>query len=111
MPVGCENPSSQNAGRIAVVIVNYATADLAIAAVDSVLGHNDHGLVSEIHVVDNASPGQDQQRLTDAATNWPAQVVLHLERENHGFGRGNQSGAKVPCSKRKPARRGSFPQS
>lgn len=74
---------------IAVVIVNYGTADMAIAAVDSVLDRRADGLGVEIHLVDNASPGNDAAVLRETAKRWPDTVFLHLETENHGFGRGN----------------------
>lgn len=77
--------------RIAVVIVNYGTADLATAAVDSVLAR-DHGSYQvEVHLLDNASPGNDAAALADAHAlrGWGDRVRLWPERENHGFGRGN----------------------
>ena len=76
---------------IAVIIVNYGTADLSIAGVDSVLarGHGDHRV--EIHLLDNASPGGDGARLAQAhrARGWGGRVSLWQERTNHGFGRAN----------------------
>lgn len=77
--------------EIAVVVVNYGTAALAIEAVESVLARVHGGRRVEIHLVDNASPGDDAQRLSDAreSRGWGPAVTLHLETENHGFGRGN----------------------
>jgi GT2 family glycosyltransferase len=74
---------------VAVIIVNYGTADMAIAAVDSVLNRAPDGLTVEVHVVDNASPGDDAATLREAAPRWGKAVTLHLETTNHGFGRGN----------------------
>lgn len=76
---------------IAVIVVNYGTADLTIAAVNSVLSRSHGGRSIEIHVVDNASSGDDATKLAEAhATgHWDGQVTLWLETENHGFGRGN----------------------
>lgn len=76
---------------IAVIVVNYGTADLAIEAVESVRAREHGGRAVEIHLVDNASPGDDAARLSQAAAEhgWGAGVTLHLEAENHGFGRGN----------------------
>lgn len=76
---------------IAVIIVNYGTADLAIAATDSVLARDHGGHPVEIHLLDNASPGGDGAVLADAhaARGWGDRVRLWLEGENHGFGRGN----------------------
>ena len=76
---------------IAVIIVNYGTADLAIAAVESVLSRTHGGHPVEVHLLDNASPGGDGAVLADAhaAQAWGDRVTLWLERENHGFGRGN----------------------
>lgn len=75
--------------QTAVIIVNYGTADLTITAVNSVLQHAPAS--SEIHLVDNASPGEDAALLATAHRDhgWGARVTLYPETENHGFGRGN----------------------
>lgn len=73
---------------VAVIIVNHRTATLAIEAVESVRRFSpDH----EIHLLDNASPGGDADLLAraHAERGWGDQVLLHVERTNHGFGRGN----------------------
>jgi len=77
--------------QIAVIVVNYGTADLAIAAVESVLARTHDGYSVEVHLVDNASSGEDAELLAKAAVqpDWTERVVLWLESENHGFGRGN----------------------
>ena len=77
--------------RTSVIIVNYGTADLTAAAVDSVLQWHRGDPAVEVHVVDNASPGDDAAILArhHATREWGQQVVLHPESENHGFGRGN----------------------
>lgn len=83
--------TADQAGDVAVVIVNYGTADLAADAVDSVLARRHGGRRVEVHLVDNASPGGDAERLAavHAARGWGARVRLWAEQENHGFGRGN----------------------
>lgn len=77
--------------NIAVITVNYGTAELAIRAVESVLARDHGGRSVEIHLVDNASPGDDAAkfRAAHAAGGWGERVTLWLEDENHGFGRGN----------------------
>jgi N-acetylglucosaminyl-diphospho-decaprenol L-rhamnosyltransferase len=77
--------------EIAVIVVNYGTADLTIDAVESVRALRHGGRRVEIHVVDNASPGGDAARLAEehTARGWGEGVTLHLEPVNHGFGRGN----------------------
>jgi GT2 family glycosyltransferase len=77
--------------EISVIIINYGTADLAIAAVESVLARHHGGRAVDIHVVDNASPGKDADilRQTHADRGWGKLVTLYPERVNHGFGRGN----------------------
>ena len=77
--------------EISVIIVNYGTAALTIAAVDSVLARQHRGRAVDIHVVDNASPGGDFNLLRTAheERGWGARVILYPERVNHGFGRGN----------------------
>lgn len=76
---------------IAVIIVNYGTAELAIEAVESVLDHASDADGIEVHLVDNASPGADAAKFTEAQADrgWGVRVTLWLETENHGFGRGN----------------------
>lgn len=77
--------------RIAVIIVNYNTANLAIQAVESVLQRRNGGHDITVYLVDNASPAGDAKRLREAhATyHWNERVRLLLESDNHGFGRGN----------------------
>lgn len=81
----------KNDNSVAVIIVNYGIADLAIQAVDSVLKNSAAGRSIEVHLVDNASPDNEAEQLTEAHAErgWGDQVVLYLESENHGFGRGN----------------------
>lgn len=76
---------------IAVIVVNYGTPDLAIAAVDSVLTRQHGGHPIEVHLLDNASPGDDAARFAaaHAERGWGGRVTLWPEVENHGFGRGN----------------------
>lgn len=79
------------AAEISVIVVNYGTAKLAAAAVDSVLRHGHGGRAVDVHLVDNASPGGDRDilaaRMRDAA--WQGRVTFYPETVNHGFGRGN----------------------
>lgn len=77
--------------KIAVIIVNYGTADLALAAARSVLARQHGGHEVALHLVDNASPdGQGAWLASEiAARGWQERVILHAETENHGFGRGN----------------------
>lgn len=77
--------------RIAVIIVNYNAAELAIAAVESVRARSHPGHEVGIHLVDNASPAGDGAVFAETAQSrgWGDGVALHLESENHGFGRGN----------------------
>jgi N-acetylglucosaminyl-diphospho-decaprenol L-rhamnosyltransferase len=78
-----------SAPDVAVIIVNYRTADMSIAAAESVLTRAPDGLQVEVHLVDNASPGNDREVLLAASQRWGDAVTLHLEDSNHGFGRGN----------------------
>lgn len=80
------NPTS-----IAVIVVNYGTAELSIAAVESVLARQHGGHPVEVHLVDNASKSDDAAQFSKvhAERNWGDRVTLWPETENHGFGRGN----------------------
>jgi GT2 family glycosyltransferase len=83
--------SASPSAEIAVIVVNYGTAELAVAAVESVLERDHGGRSVEVHLVDNASPEGDAERLAaaHAERDWGPRVSLHVEAENHGFGRGN----------------------
>lgn len=91
-------PQPPATGDVVAIVVNYGTADLALAAVGSLLDPSlldpslpDHSRLAHVHLVDNASPGGDGLRLAAeiAARGWGAQVTLWAETVNHGFGRGN----------------------
>lgn len=75
--------------NIAVIVVNYGTADLAIEAVDSVLATQQEAHICEVHLLDNASPGDDADRLREKAAAWGEGVTFWPETQNLGFGRGN----------------------
>lgn len=85
------SPPLSKTERIAVIVVNYGTAELSIAAVESVLAREYGARAVEVHLLDNASPVEDAGRLQEAheAKGWGGRVRLWLEAENHGFGRGN----------------------
>jgi N-acetylglucosaminyl-diphospho-decaprenol L-rhamnosyltransferase len=76
---------------VAVIVVNYGTAQLAIEAVESVLARHPRSQHVEVHLVDNASPGDDAFQFLEALRRdaWCGRVVLYLEKTNHGFGRGH----------------------
>lgn len=82
---------AQTGSGIAVIVVNYGTADLTLEAVESVLArqHGNHPV--EVHLVDNKSPEGDGAIFARAheERGWGDRVTLWLEQENHGFGRGN----------------------
>ncbi|MDG4649642.1 glycosyltransferase family 2 protein [Roseibacterium sp. SDUM158017] len=77
--------------EIAVIIVNYGTADLALSAVESVFARDHGGWTVEVHLVDNASPGDDAERIRQRIIDrdWTDRIVFYAETENLGFGRGN----------------------
>ena len=86
---------------VAVVIVNYGTADLTIAAVRSVLTRDHGGRPVEVHVVDNASPGDDAARLAGVFGD-EASVTLWPETVNHGFGGGNNVALRALLAREMP---------
>ena len=75
---------------VAVIIVNYGTADLAIQSAMSVLSRQHGGRDVTLHLVDNASPGADAKTLQSWHDGLAQKdrVTLYLEQANHGFGRG-----------------------
>ncbi|TCP39578.1 glycosyltransferase [Rhodovulum marinum] len=94
----------QDSAEISVIVVNYGTADLARAAVDSVLAHDHDGRKVDVHLVDNASPGQDREILAEAARSkaWRGRVTFYPEMVNHGFGRGNNLVLRVLAARPTP---------
>ena len=76
---------------VAVIIVNHATAEHCLAAVESIRRQPNRGCHVDIHVVDTASPGDDAVRLTReaAARGWGAAVRIWRETVNRGYGAGN----------------------
>lgn len=90
-PLNMGSSTKLDRADVAVVIINYGTADLALQAVDSVLGRDHCGLQVEVHLVDNASPGDDAARLGRALedSSRAGRVTFYPEMTNHGFGRGN----------------------
>ena len=92
--IGCdmtdESERTDGLRRIAVVVVNYGTANLTIAGVQSVLDRTHGGRTVSVHVLDNASPGDDAAQFAAAheARGWGGRVVLRAETTNHGFGGG-----------------------
>lgn len=89
---------------IAVIVVNYSAADLAIEAVQSVLDRNHEGRAVEVHLVDNASPSDDATTIQAAfeKNRWSDRVTLYLEGESHGFGRGNNVALRALAERETP---------
>lgn len=99
--------TDQNSGpaaQISVIVVNYGTAALAIEAVESVLARQHGGRPVDVHLVDNASPGDDAEVLAVAQRRpgWVGQVFFYPETENHGFGRGNNLVLKALAARAAP---------
>lgn len=94
------------APAISVIVVNYGTAELALAAVESVLARDHGGRSVDVHLVDNASPGGDAARFARAHADrgWGARVTLYPETENHGFGRGNNLVLRALAARATPPR-------
>ena len=92
--------------EISVIIVNYATPDLAIDATQSVLDRHHGGRQVEVHLLDNASPGGDAARLAaaHAERGWGARVTLWPETRNHGFGAGNNVVLRALAARERPPR-------
>lgn len=76
------------ATRIAVVIVNYRTADMTIAHFEALKRECEKFPGAAVYVVDNASPGDDAAKLAAFAASEPmAQFIA--SPDNRGFGAGN----------------------
>jgi GT2 family glycosyltransferase len=80
---------------ICVIILNYGTADLAIASAVSALADID-GLSGEVVVVDNASPDSSYQKLMAWRSALPPDTPVHVipSPTNSGYSGGNNLGLK-----------------
>ncbi len=76
--------------RTAAIIVNFGTAELAIAAADSLLAQPS-GADLKVYIVDNPGPTKDAPWLRQAVARPERQgrVTLICNTENMGFGRAN----------------------
>ena len=91
---------------VAVIIVNYNTAALALEAVESVMAQSYGSYSIEVHLVDNASPAGDGAVLEHeiVSRGWTNKVTLYRESRNHGFGRGNNIALRNLAARRTPPR-------
>jgi len=77
-----------SAGKLRVIIVNYQTAHFVVRCVESLIAH-DIAQPSQIFVVDNASPDNSIELLTDSLP----QINMVESLTNAGFGSGVNLGA------------------
>ncbi len=86
--------------KVAVVVVNYGTAECAISAVASVLRYGLQQGDLHVYLVDNASPGDDASVLERAcaAHDWSGRVTLLRAASNLGFGAGNNLALEAMAS-------------
>lgn len=79
--------------QLAVIVVNYCTAELTIRAVDALLLALSTIEGSKVIVVDNASPDASYHALSEhRARSWGAQVDVVLTPKNGGYGYGINQG-------------------
>lgn len=93
-----------DASDISVIVVNYGTADLAIAAVKSVLNLTHGRRRVDVHLLDNASPGDDAARFKEVFDTpaFSGRVTLYPNPENLGFGQGNNVVLKALAARMSP---------
>jgi GT2 family glycosyltransferase len=76
---------------IAFVILNYNTWEMTIRCVDSIFETSKQQY--KIYIVDNGSPNDSYQRLTEKYHNNEKVVLIHSE--NLGYAKGNNTGIKA----------------
>src|ERR1051325_3264914 len=90
---------------VAVVIVNYRTAEATVAAVTALQGDLDKLVDPLVVVVDNASGDGSAERLARVCgePRWAGRVIVLPSRHNGGFGYGMNLGVRhVLASGRRP---------
>ena len=76
--------------RVSIIIVNYKTKDLTLQCLDSVFQWTS-GVEYEIILVDNHSEDGSVKKIRESYPN----IKVIENKENQGFGRANNIGAKV----------------
>jgi len=96
----------QSDPEVSVIVVNYGTIDLVVESIESVLARSHGRRTVDLHVVDNASPDGDGDRLRrlHAERAWGTRVVLHFNTENLGFGRANNVALSALAGRATPPR-------
>lgn len=87
--------------RIAVVIVNYRTADMVIAHFGALKRECEAFLGAAVYIVDNASPGGDGAKLKAFSEGEPL-IRFIQSPENGGFGAGNNIALREILSAAEP---------
>lgn len=77
---------------VSIILVNYKTEQLLLAAIESVI-EKSQGFLYEIIVVDNHSD-DDSGRII-AQKSWPVQITYIPLDDNLGFGRANNEGIRI----------------
>ena len=77
---------------VSIILVNYKTEQLLLAAIESVI-EKSQGFLYEIIVVDNHSD-DDSGRII-AQKSWPIQITYIPLDDNLGFGRANNEGIRI----------------
>lgn len=77
---------------VSIILVNYKTEQLLLAAIESVI-EKSQGFLYEIIVVDNHSD-DDSGRII-AQKSWPVQITYISLDDNLGFGRANNEGIRI----------------
>lgn len=87
--------------RLSIVILNYGTPALTIAAAESVLADMS-GIAAAIVIVDNASPDDSIARLAAWRTTLPAAAPVEIVRSavNSGYAGGNNLGVRSQRAER-----------
>lgn len=82
--------------KIAVIIVNYKTAELVINCIGSLWTETANYSNMQIIVVDNASGDSSKERLDAEIKNrgWASRITVLAEDKNLGFAAGNNAGLK-----------------
>jgi len=82
------------AARVAVVIVNYRTARLALDCIASLEAERERGQSLRVIVVENASGDEEALRRGIEAEGWTEWVDLVVSDHNGGFAYGNNVGVR-----------------
>lgn len=101
LPSARRSDTPQAAVRVSIIIVNYCSAPLTLACLESLAAERDGDADFDVVVVENDSPDDSYGALSEgiAAQSWGEWVSLERSSKNGGFAYGVNTGVRAGLSR------------